>query len=308
MEAAHEELFRCLAVIAQPVQRLSEYTRVDLVLNLPCDPKPFVIAHRNACHPWVRRQQVIYGDTGIRFPGKEFVLALYWKQKERADKTGFNLPALTESVRAEVQFKGKKAVRREIGGNVKTAVRQLDFFQCYRVFRRAWCLFDKDTPACIPTEKFSVHALIAECEAQGFRTSFGFSAWDWFCAKGQKPATISRLRPKVQAHKQSAMKFSWAGMLPENWWNTVVVDIHEDGTQEVVTHRASQAAPSTEALRPEAPAPGRRRRHEPQDVQRPCVARSDCGECNESAIGSAEARMAVNNPQAAAQAHQVLSS
>src|SRR5205823_5154847 len=109
-------LFEYLREVATAEERLIEFVRVDLALNVPCDPRRMVVAHRGARHPWVRREDIQYGDSGIRFAGKERVLQMYWKQKERADKAGFDLPPLSKSLRVEVQIKGKDAVREAWGG------------------------------------------------------------------------------------------------------------------------------------------------------------------------------------------------
>ncbi len=243
LTAALELLFQCLAEISIPIERLIEFIRVDLVLNLPGDPKRFVQIHKNARHPYVRNEDIQYGDSGIRFPGKERTLQLYWKQKERADKSGFDLPPLANSIRIELQLKGKYAVREVLGGgDVELPITALDFYHCYRCYRYALCLFDKDI--LIPDdEKCSLMALIAECEAQDFKTSWGASALEWYASSGQKPATVNRNRAIMQARKQKLMAFKWADILPPLTLPDPVIDIYPDG-QEFPVHSLLQVARS----------------------------------------------------------------
>jgi hypothetical protein len=254
LKQSQERLFGHLGEIAVAEIQLIEFIRVDLALNVPCDPRRMVLAHRGARHPWVRREDIQYGDSGIRFAGKERVLQMYWKQKERSDKAGFDLPPLSKSLRVELQIKGKDAVREAWGGKKRPggtadkgksqdekdrdkedwslrAVTRLDFFQCYRVYRRALCLFDKHPVPIIPEEKCTLLALIGECEAQGFRTSSGISAWDWFKLGGQKQETVNRARAEVMARKQAVMEFRWADVLPAQRLPEPVIDIYPDGRE-----------------------------------------------------------------------------
>lgn len=235
LKKAQGVLFARLWEISEAKQELIEFTRLDLVLNFPANPRKLIVAHKNARHPWVRRAQVEYGDSTIRFPGKQIVMHLYSKQKERADKSGFNLPSLSNSVRAELQIKGKSAVRRFYGNDDHIPVVDLDFFLAYSVFRDAWCKFDSKSDLKSFTKKCSLHALVAECEAQNFITSFGMYVWDWF-ADGKKATTIARLRSMITAHKHEAMQFSWSELLPEFYGQKPLVDISCTGKEIIVEH------------------------------------------------------------------------
>lgn len=230
-----ERLFKYLGEISVPVETLIEFIRVDLVLNLPFEPKRLVLAHRNARHQWVRNEDVQYERSGIRFPGKERVLQLYWKQKERADKLGFRLPELSKSTRIEIQLKSKKVVRQLLGSNdLEAPVTSLDFFHCYHCFRHALCLFDKDIP--LPdSKKCSLLNLIAECEAQRFTTSWGASALEWYTLSGHKNATLNRNRAAIHGRKRKILGFSWADVLPPIRLPNPVVDIYPDGREVEVT-------------------------------------------------------------------------
>lgn len=226
-----ELLFKHLTEISTAVEPIIEFTRVDLVLNFPGNPKRFILAHRNARHPWVRNEDINYGESGIRFPGVERLIQFYWKQKERADGSGFDLPPLSNSIRVELQLKTKKVVREVLGGgDPECPFGHLDFYQCYRKFRYALCLFDKEIRT-HDGEKCSLLALIAECEAQGFKTSWGASVWDWYEASGQKPATVNRNRAVMQARKQNIIDFKWADYLPMLRFPDPVVDIYSDGRE-----------------------------------------------------------------------------
>ena len=231
LDCSLDRLFGHLAGIATAENRLIEFIRVDLALNLPCDPKRFIVAHRNARHPWVKSDSIEYGSTGIRFPGKKRVLHLYCKQKERADKSGFKMPLRTKSIRAEVQVKGTEAVRAFFGHAPDAPVTSLDFFKCYRCYREAWCLFDKGPVISSPGEHCSLLKLIAECEAVGFKTSHGIGAMAWWELGNKKPATVNRMKGDLQKRKQALMEFKWAEILTPGRLPEPVVDIYADGRE-----------------------------------------------------------------------------
>lgn len=230
IERALRTLWSYLKQICTPVQGIIRFTRVDLVLNVPCSPKAVIAAHRNAKHPWVHRNKIEYSDSSIRFPGAERVIQFYCKHKEKSDKSGFPMPATTSSIRAEVQFK-KKAVAKALGSYEDEFITFLDFHRCYNEYRKALCLFDPASISPSPTGKFALKALLAECEAQGFKTSFGMGALEWYGMNGIEKATLARTTAEVHRRELELRQFSWANLLPAEP-PVPVVDIYSDGREE----------------------------------------------------------------------------
>ena len=210
-QQAMDTLHSMLDEISDPVEPLVEFLRVDLVQNVPCDAAKVLNALRNARHPWFRKDQTEYQGSSVRFNGKERILTAYDKRQELKFRKGVAITGSEDWLRLELQLKTRKAVRELFGNDEDRPVTHIDFFHAYRIWRKAWLTFD---PAVCATTKISLPALVAECEAQGFRTSTGQSAWDWYRQFHEKPDTQRRFLKDVQARKLRAMAFSFGSILP----------------------------------------------------------------------------------------------
>jgi hypothetical protein len=160
------------------------------------------------------------------------VIQMYWKQKERADKSGFRLPPLSDSIRVEVQLKNVKTVRKTLGmsESEETPVCHLEFFQCYLRYRIVLTKFHRIGELSLK-KKCSLLRLIAECEAQGFQMLSGHSAWDWYAAGNHKPETLRRNKRAISKYKMHLMCFDWRTVLPVRL-PAILVNIHPDGREE----------------------------------------------------------------------------
>ena len=147
--------------ISDPPKFSRRFTRLDLCLNIPGDPKKLLALHRNATHPQVRRPTQNYSNprtddhdmldiNTVRMAGKGLVVSLYDKiaklNKERRSRRASRHLFL----RVEFQIKTAGKIE-ELFEWPDQQPGSLDFQECYRVFRMLLLAFkpkESKAPAC----------------------------------------------------------------------------------------------------------------------------------------------------------------
>lgn len=92
-------------------------------------------------------------------------------------------------------------------------------------------MFDKDDLMRVPPEKISLHALMAECEAQSFKTSFRSNGIGVVPERRKQTGDRKQGKGQDPEPERAAMQFRWAEILPPPWGPEPVNDIYPDGRE-----------------------------------------------------------------------------
>ena len=174
------------------------YTRVDLVWQFRGDTADYILAHRNARHPRIRRGPSFYEPRSMAFKGSEMRIAIYDKVLEQSKLKG-------DVVRVEVQLRGGR-LKEELGqGN---RVVKLDFTACYEAYRRIMLGF---VPSTIP-KAGSIAEFLAIGEREGWESG-GIPAFEIY-TRGMCRRQVDRIRRDIAAFRPEHFKIDWSQLLP----------------------------------------------------------------------------------------------
>jgi hypothetical protein len=174
------------------------FTRVDLVWQFRGDTAGFILAHRNARHPRIRRGASFYESRSMAFKGSQMRISIYDKSREKFKHDG-------DIVRVEVQLKGR--VLKELLGN-GDRVTKLDFNTCYQAYRRILLGF---IPSPV-TNVSTVAEFLSIAEREGWQSG-GVPAFDLY-TRELSPRQIRRIQKDMASCRPAVHKIDWSELLP----------------------------------------------------------------------------------------------
>ena len=227
--------------------------RIDLTLNLPVSPRWVLAVHRNARHPRVRRETQWYYNAQpqrgyrspphtlselntVRFNGTNTRISLYDKSREVASKNGQDWPEESPCTRVEIQLTKKQLIAKLFGFEDREHITfaELDFDQCYRVFRQIMLEFDDlGRVAQFKPNLTSCIAIMEACP-ETWPYIGDMAPLDWVRAtKNQTNKHFRAFRNDVRRQQMALHQFRWADYLLEDRLPDVV-DIDADGNPTLI--------------------------------------------------------------------------
>ncbi len=200
IDLALKEVDRRIDQIAVRANNIRTFSRVDLVLHFNGNPGKFIQAHRNFRFPGIRSEPVYYGKQGLFWRGSDLKVRLYDKALKEYRKS-------SEIVRLEFELHGEK-LRKSFNGNW-LPVAELNFHDCYRVFRRLAFQFE---PSELP-KTTRIGDLLAVGATAGWNFQ-GLSQFDLYTSQLSSKRT-SQLRKEIAAKRIEYFSINWANLLPD---------------------------------------------------------------------------------------------
>lgn len=255
LRAADAALRHTIQVLGSTIpSNVFELTRLDLVLNLPLDPRLVLALHRHARHPMIRREtQQWYNSTNLQKPrhphphvhhdlntvrlqGTRTVIALYDKQREVASANRAEGPDQSVCVRVEIQLKGSKHIAKVLGlsGDRPIHLHELTIHRCYHAFRNI--MVDFEEVAAAPSFKPNLASCLAVLEhhPDTWASLGGVQPLDWYrTGKGVSDKQFQEMRRQVRKQNLQINGFRWADHLPEDRLPDII-DVDEHGNATLV--------------------------------------------------------------------------
>tara|TARA_R110002096_G_scaffold78416_11_gene184714 strand:- start:550 stop:1554 length:1005 start_codon:yes stop_codon:yes gene_type:complete len=195
------------------------FTRVDLSLQFQVPgipPAAFFTSLRHARHPGVHsgaeEWSVCSRESGLNFKGSGMTVKLYDKGMEM-----FSNPSPV--VRIEIQLKGAP-LKRLLGGEPNGYPTELNFEECYRVYREQLLRFP--TVKHLPLQDVQslrqlTPFLLSSYEASEIKLSDGRTPMEWVEELPLSRQTLSSIRQEMVAAQLEGVGISFSELLPETW-------------------------------------------------------------------------------------------
>jgi len=228
--------------------------RLDLVLNLPLDPRVVLPLHRFAKHPMINRETELYFNTPpkkrrgkpphrmselntVRFHGSRTTIQLYDKVREMLGGKSGDWPEHSLCTRVEIQLRGAKHIAKELGFPNREYIKldQLDFQDCYLAYRRILMEFDGN--GAVPVSKPNNISFLAilERHPETWDSLGGMSPLEWWRLTTNPAArTFREVRRDVGKVMLELEHFRWADHLPEDRLPDLI-EVGEDGSERMIS-------------------------------------------------------------------------
>lgn len=228
--------------------------RLDLVLNLPLDPRVVLPLHRFAKHPMVNRETELYFNATpkkrwgkpphtlselntTRFHGSLTSIQLYDKVREILGGKSGDWPEHSLCTRVEIQLRGAKHIAQELGYRDRDYVRfdQLDFQTCYLAYRRILMEFEGNGG--VPAFKPNISSFLAILERypETWEALGGMSPLEWWRhATSPSWKRFREVRREVGYMMLELEQFRWADHLPEDRLPDLI-EVGEDGSERMIS-------------------------------------------------------------------------
>lgn len=227
--------------------------RLDLVLNLPLDPRVVLPLHRFAKHPMINRETELYFNTPpknrmgkrphrlselntVRLHGVRTTIQLYDKVREILGGKSGDWPEHSLCIRVEIQLRGAKHIAKQLGYRDRDYVTldQLEFRDCYLAYRRILMEFDGN--GAVPKFKPDLVSSLAMLERhpETWESLGGMCPLDWWRhTTSPSPKRFREVRKDVGKMMLELEQFRWADLLPYDRLPDLV-EVEEDGSENVV--------------------------------------------------------------------------
>jgi len=224
--------------------------RLDLVLNLPLDPRVVLPLHRYAKHPMIDLETQDYYNTPpkkrrgkrpykladlntVRIHGSRTTIQFYDKVREILGGKSGDWPEHSRCTRVEIQLRGAKHIAETLGYKDRDCVRfdQLDFRACYLAYRRILMRFDENgsVPVFMPNNVSFL--AILERHPETWKTLGDMRPIDWWRhSTGPSRKRFREVRRDVGKMLLELEQFRWADHLPEDRLPDVI-EVGEDGSE-----------------------------------------------------------------------------
>lgn len=227
--------------------------RLDLVFNLPCDPREVLALHRLLKHLMINLETELYFNTPpekrwgkpphrmselntVRLHGTRTTIQLYDKVREILGGKSGDWPEHSLCTRVEIQLRGAKHIAKQLGYRDRDYIRfdELDFRTCYLAFRRILMEFDGNGG--VPSFKPDLVSTLAilERHPETWDLLGGMSPLDWW-RHTTSPSwkRFREVRKNVGKMTLELEQFRWADVLPPDRLPDLV-EVGEDGSENVV--------------------------------------------------------------------------
>jgi len=248
-------LFLARVRVLNPQAKLNDLKidRLDLVLNLPLDPRKVLALHRYAKHPMINLETEQYFNDSrakrwgkpphrmselntVRLHGTATTIQLYDKVREILGGKSGDWPEHSLCTRVEIQLRGAKHIAKQLGYRDRDYVTldQLDFGACYPAYRRILMKFDGNGG--VPKFKPDLvsNLAILERHPATWEALGGMSPLDWW-RHTTSPSwkRFREVRKNVGKMMLELEQFRWADVLPPDRLPDLV-EVGEDGSENVV--------------------------------------------------------------------------
>ena len=231
-------------------EEMMKVRRLDLVLNLHCNPRILLSVHRGAGHPMIRRETELYHNhppgkvrgqrqhevdtlNTVRFQGACTTITLYDKVREVMARKNSDWPASIGCTRVEIQLRGAKHIAKVLGFSDcdYITLNQLNFKRCYAAYRDILLKFDQ--MASIPMFKPDLATCLAILEhyPDTWRTFGNLRPLDWYrTSKNVTDRQFMHIRNEVRKLRGPVTRFSWSNLLPHDRY-PAMVDVDPEGKE-----------------------------------------------------------------------------
>lgn len=226
---------------------------LDLVLNLPLDPRKVLALHRYAKHPRIDLETEQYFNTPpkkrwgkkphrlselntVRLHGTRTTIQLYDKVRQILEIKSGDWPEHSLCTRVEIQLRGAKHVAKVLGFPDREYIRfdELDFPMCYFAYRRILMEFDGNGGVPKFKPKTVSFLAILERHPETWDSLGGMSPLEWWrLTTNPAPRTLREVRRDVGKMMLALEPFRWADHLPEDRLPNLV-EVEEDGSEHII--------------------------------------------------------------------------
>lgn len=248
-------LFLARVRVLNPQAKLDDLKidRLDLVLNLPLDPRKVLALHRYAKHPMINLETEQYFNDSrakrwgkpphrmselntVRLHGTATTIQLYDKVREILGGKSGDWPEHSLCTRVEIQLRGAKHIAKQLGYRDRdyVALDQLDFGACYPAYRRILMKFDGNGGVPKFKPKTVSFLAILERHPETWDSLGGMSPLEWWrLTTNPAPRTLKVVRRDVGKMMLALEPFRWADHLPEDRLPNLV-EVEEDGSEHII--------------------------------------------------------------------------